>query len=305
MEHINNTKVNLAIMQKISEAVNIAIEQYKAENPDVDVEAIMSEYNRLQLGLGVLQSRELDKFIAYAKEQGTKMSFDAMETGVLAAGRKDMQSGLGEILNSLKFDRPACLECGEELDNRGLSKKKVLTSVGEVEIHPVRFACAIDNGQSVYPLQDFIELIDQEVALSDDTMERQTIKCTRNAAASIALACSESSYEQATLILNRLAGFDLNAVTGFRITDSVGAAFVKAVPAEIDPGKIAEMTEKISGNILEARVNQMNTGHAKRNLSHLNMGETRFALSKTEPPVTEEQREGRSASVAIGRSNSR
>jgi len=85
----------------------------------------------------------------------------------------------------------------------------------------------------------------------------QTIKCTRNAAASIALACSESSYEQAKLMLNRLAGFDLTVMTEFRVTDSVGSEFIKTVPEKIDPGKIEEITEKISGNALETRVNQI------------------------------------------------
>ena len=112
-----------AIVRKISE-VSIAIEQYKTANPNVDVEEILSGHKELLPVLGLLPNRELNKFIAYAKEQGTKMSFGAMETGILAAGQKDMQSGLAEIVNSLKFDKPLCSECGEELDNRGLSKKK-------------------------------------------------------------------------------------------------------------------------------------------------------------------------------------
>lgn len=130
--------------------------------------------------------------------------------------------------------------------------------MGEIEIHPSRFECSIDNGQSAYPLLDFIELIDHEVPLSSGSTEKKTIKCTRNAAASIALACSESSYEQAALMLNRLAGLDLNTMTEFRVTDSVGSELVKEVPAEIDTGSITGMAERISGNILEIRVNQMN-----------------------------------------------
>jgi hypothetical protein len=129
--------------------------------------------------------------------------------------------------------------------------------VGWVKTHPVRYACAIDNGNSAYPLLEFIELVDHEVALSDGSTEMQTIKCTRNAAASIALACSESSYEQATLVLNRLAGLELTAMTEFRVTDSVGKEFVKEPPSEIDSGRIAEMNEKISGNILETKISQM------------------------------------------------
>jgi hypothetical protein len=95
------------------------------------------------------------------------------------------------------------------------------------------------------------------VALSDGSTKAQTVKCTRNAAASIVLACSESSYEQATLVLNRLAGLDLTVMTEFRVTDSVGIEFVKKPPMEIDSGKIVEMNEKIGGNILQTRVSQM------------------------------------------------
>jgi len=245
-----------SLIQKINEAA-IAIEHYKAENPNVDVEAILSKQKELLPILGLLQNRELDKFVNYAKEQGTKMPFHDMEMGVLAAGRKDMQNGLAEILDSLKFDKPVCPECNEGMDNRGSSKKKLLTSVGWVEIHPTRNACAIDKGQSSYPLLNFIEQIDHEVAQSDGSKEVHTVKCTRNAAASIALACSESPYEQATLMLNRLAGLDLNVMTEFRVTDSVGMEFVKKPPSEIDSGRIEELVEKISGNILETKINQM------------------------------------------------
>jgi hypothetical protein len=52
------------------------------------------------------------------------MSFSDMELGVVAAGRKDMQQGLVEIADSLKFEKPECPECGEPENNRGSSKKK-------------------------------------------------------------------------------------------------------------------------------------------------------------------------------------
>jgi hypothetical protein len=129
--------------------------------------------------------------------------------------------------------------------------------VGWVEIRSVRYACVRHKGQSAYPLQNFIKLIDHEVTLKDGPTEVQAIKCTRNAAASITLACSETSYEQATLILNRLAGFELTSMTEHRITDSVGAEFVKKPPAEIDFDNIVKIGEKISGNILEFKINQM------------------------------------------------
>lgn len=132
MGNKNNAKIDkrsnaldkLAILQNVNEAINSAIEQYKAENPDIDVEAILSEYKELVPILNLMPNRELDKFVAQAKKQGTKMTFDEMEMGVLNAGRKDMQNGLTEIVNSLKFDKPVCPECGEEKDNRGKSKKK-------------------------------------------------------------------------------------------------------------------------------------------------------------------------------------
>ena len=112
-----------AIVRKLSEA-SIVIEQYKTENPDVDVEAALSEHKELLPVLGLLPNMELGRFVAYAKGQGTKMPFDEMEMGVLAAGRKDMQNGLAEILGSLKFNKPACPECDESMDDRGRGKKK-------------------------------------------------------------------------------------------------------------------------------------------------------------------------------------
>jgi len=112
------------VMQKLGEALN-AVEQYKAENPGVDVDAILSAQSELCPILKRLSSRELDKFVTYAKEQGTEMPFDSMEMGILAAGRKDMQDGLAEIVNSLKFEKPNCSDCDEGMVNRGRSKKKL------------------------------------------------------------------------------------------------------------------------------------------------------------------------------------
>jgi hypothetical protein len=129
--------------------------------------------------------------------------------------------------------------------------------MGCIEVHSTHYACAHDKGQSAYPLYDFMELIFHEVTLKDGSTKVQTIKCTRNAAASIALVCSESSYEQATLILNRLAGFELTDMTELRVIDSIGTEFIKKPPTEIDFSRIAELNEKMSGNILESRVNQM------------------------------------------------
>jgi predicted site-specific integrase-resolvase len=121
----NNKKDVSAIIQEINDTVNLAIEKYKAENPDIDVEAILSEDQGLLPILGLLKNREVDKFVAYAKEQGTRMPFDAMEMGILAAGRKDMQTGLAEILDSLKFDKPICSKCDDKKVDRGRSKKKL------------------------------------------------------------------------------------------------------------------------------------------------------------------------------------
>ena len=112
-----------SIVQGIK-SISLAIEQYKAENPGIDVEALLSEQKELLPVLKLLPKRELESFIAYAKEQGTKMPFEAMEMGVLAAGRKDMQNGLAEILDSIKSEKPACSECDEGMDDRGRSKKK-------------------------------------------------------------------------------------------------------------------------------------------------------------------------------------
>jgi predicted lactoylglutathione lyase len=120
----NDAQDITALLLKLDEIIN-AMEQYKVKHPDFDLEAALSERKELLLALQLLKKRELDKFVVYAKEQGTKMSFDAMEMGVLTAGRKDMQDGLAEIVNSLKFEVPVCSECDEKMNNRGLSKKKL------------------------------------------------------------------------------------------------------------------------------------------------------------------------------------
>jgi len=113
-----------SVVQKIKDALN-AVDQYKAENPDVDVDAFLTSQNPMYPMLKQLAGRELDRFVAYAKEQGTAMPFDSIEMGVLSAGRRDMQKGLEEILNTIKVDEPVCPICDEKMDNQGRSKKKL------------------------------------------------------------------------------------------------------------------------------------------------------------------------------------
>jgi len=100
-------------------------------------------------------------------------------------------------------------------------------------------------------------MIDYELDSGDGATEKHTIKCTRNAAASIAMTCAESPYTQAVQLLDRLAGLDLSVMTEFRVTDSVGSEFVRDVPVDIDSDGIAELAENMSGNALETRVQEM------------------------------------------------
>ena len=115
------------VVSKANEVVNNAskaIEQFKTENPGIKVETLISEAKGLPCEFGQISSSEVNKFVAYAKEQGMKMQFDSIEMGILEAGRKDMKNGLAEVLNSMDTDRPICSGCNEEMDNRGRGKKK-------------------------------------------------------------------------------------------------------------------------------------------------------------------------------------
>jgi hypothetical protein len=127
-----------------------------------------------------------------------------------------------------------------------------------IYISPTRLECVLDTGQSSYPLLDFMELIDHEVILSNGSIGGQSIKCTRNAAASIAMVCSENSYNQSAMILNRLCGLDLTDMTEIRVTDSVGSELVNDAPVEIAPGRIEETTDKFSNNNLKTRLDRVN-----------------------------------------------
>jgi len=112
-------------------------------------------------------------------------------------------------------------------------------------------------------LLDFIGFIEHTVNLGDGTTQKQTVKCSRNAAASIGLVCAESPYEQAVLILSRLAGLDISAMTEFRVSDCVGAEFVEDVPAQPESEKITEMSEKIEGNIMKLRLDSLSESAVK------------------------------------------
>ena len=134
--------------------------------------------------------------------------------------------------------------------------------MGEIEIHPVRYVSSTDIYESAYPLLDFMGLITREVD-ADDKMETQTIKCTRNVAASIAMVCASSPYEEAKSILKQVGGLDLNIMTGFRVTDSVGTEFVKEVPEIPDDAKIEEIAAKVRGNVLESSFHRMNSSYTE------------------------------------------
>ena len=122
---INDVSATIKNANEAANTANKAIEQFKIENPGVDVEALLSGQKVPPPGFDQISSREVDKFVAYAKEQGVKMPFDSMEMGIIAAGRKDMQNGLAEILNAIDPGKPACQECDEGMDNRGRGKKKL------------------------------------------------------------------------------------------------------------------------------------------------------------------------------------
>jgi predicted peroxiredoxin len=113
-----------AIIKEAQESVNKAMEQYKIENPGVDIEMLLAEQKCLPLEFSQIRRREVDKFVKHAIKQGVKMPFDTMEMGIIAAGRKDVQNGLSEILNTINPDKPTCHECNERMEDRGRSKKK-------------------------------------------------------------------------------------------------------------------------------------------------------------------------------------
>ena len=106
-------------------------------------------------------------------------------------------------------------------------------------------------------------MLDHEIAHGDGTTKNQTVKCTHNAAASIALVCAEIPYAQAEQILNRLAGLDMSYMTEFRVTDCVGSEFVEDVPAQPSSTRVAEITERIGENILRNRIELLNDSDNK------------------------------------------
>jgi len=108
--------------ENISQSVMLQYEN-EVDNLKSEEKETLRKYDEMRNDIETLSCSELKKFIEYAKEQGTNMLFRDMENGVLEAGRKDMQTGLSEILNSLSFDKPTCSECGEGLTNKGKQKK--------------------------------------------------------------------------------------------------------------------------------------------------------------------------------------
>jgi hypothetical protein len=111
---------------------NTAIEVLGASDEAAEkfIEAAVKNANEQLIGdlpeiVKSARESELSKFMEYANEQGTNISFSDMEQGVLDAGRKDIQNSLAKIAGKLNFDKPVCKECGKPLENRGHSKKKL------------------------------------------------------------------------------------------------------------------------------------------------------------------------------------
>jgi len=110
--------------QDVVEAMQ-TIKRFQAANPDVDIASLLTDGTDVQAILEKTRALELEKFVTYAKRQGTNMSFSDMEMGVLNAGRKDMQNSLTEIVDSLKFERPVSTEDGVKMEDKGRGKKKL------------------------------------------------------------------------------------------------------------------------------------------------------------------------------------
>jgi len=242
---------------------NAAVKEFQAANPDVDIEALLAEHEEFRSMLAEGRSGELGRFIGHAIEMGTEMSFAEMEEGVLDAGYADMRNGLARVMDSLKFEAPVCQEDGTPMENRGRGKKKVLTAVGPVEVHPTRYACGVCQGESAYPLIDYVGLVEVDEAKDDGTVETKTIKCTPGASECIGLFTGEVTFVTAVAIINKLAKWGLDDMTAFRVTESVSSEFVQEVPTGIGKDRIREIAEKMDCGILKERINQLETSDNK------------------------------------------
>ena len=108
-----------AVASKIVERMGAGIWDFNIKAPQSN----QRDDGEMLHTFGQLAGSEVAGFVANAKKLGTRMSFDEMEMGILAAGRKEMRNGLAEIMNSLEFGKQTDPDRGDTLENRGRRKK--------------------------------------------------------------------------------------------------------------------------------------------------------------------------------------
>jgi rubrerythrin len=78
-------------------------------------------------------------------------SFDEMEEIVAEVGQRLQQAILAASVEQRQpGGRMVCKECGAWMENKGLTGRKLKTSLGEVEMERERWACPV-CGASIFP----------------------------------------------------------------------------------------------------------------------------------------------------------
>ena len=139
------------------------------------------------------------------------------------------------------------------MESCGRCKKKVLTAMGEIEISQPRYVCREHTNQVTYPMEGYIQLIVHEIDKEDGSKETSTVKCTPNAAASIAMVSAEIPYLLTCQILKRLAGMNVDVMTGFRATDYITSKFSFEQRPVMDLAEIKNATERFGISPLSVR----------------------------------------------------
>jgi len=111
----------------------------------------MDEKKRQEQKWGELESYVEEELKKARQRARMADSFDEMEEMVAEVGARLQQAMLEAAVEQRQpGGRMVCKECGARMENKGLRRRKLKTSLGEMEMERERWAC-LACGASVFP----------------------------------------------------------------------------------------------------------------------------------------------------------
>jgi len=188
--------------QKINEQIEKAKTALTTMYPGQDVEMLIMEHLIKKRG-SEIRNTEVENFKKHAIStlgSDHEINFNDAEKGFLQAALADGRTGFKEFIESIPVETPVS-EDGTKMTNKGVQKRNLITSLGEVEnVSRTLYRDEAFN-TSVYPLDVKMGLL---------SMNGDSSRYTQVLAWNTARLYAELTEAAATATLKAMLGIDMN-----------------------------------------------------------------------------------------------